>query len=332
MKTIEESSIYDVLPENFKSDEKIKTICQGVDPECGRVGNAAERPYLVGSEQIEASDSEWLDHLAFTFNDHIWSESWSLAQKKAWIVDSLKKKRRMGTGQNMRDIFESRGYNIDVKDCMNDPNIEPANFDLILNDQDITADLLEELDHIVSESKPVSRHYRIHQKRNGNIRLKYGMQGASLGWHDIVGNISGLAPAGEPTWHLISGTKMTVRKTVSKYYGCHQFEADGSTRVDYQLDLSKGLYVEIDGVSYFGSSFTGSLKSILTHENGFNGVSSSISSAEYPNNWIAGSVYLVNNRGKKVQEFYLPDAVWEQHNADQITIEVWINAEAEFRR
>lgn len=265
MKTIEESSIYDVLPENFKSDEKIKTICQGVDPECGRVGNAAERPYLVGSEQIEASDSEWLDHLAFTFNDHIWSESWSLAQKKAGIVDSLKKKRRMGTVAGLKDIFSSRGYDIIVSDCMSNPSLPPATFVLSLENQEITPELFSELNYIVEQSKPVSRSHSIGQKRSGNKNIYSASWGGSVIHNFSAGKL-------EPR-KIVEGVEIPLPTAVTDYSGTYGLKHDSSwiaisaDRVDTTKDF---IIQDTDGNMYITSTYiTASAVDIFTAANGF---------------------------------------------------------------
>ncbi len=265
MKNIEESSIYDVLPENFKSDEKIKTICQGIDPECGRVGNAAERPYLVGSEQIGTSDSEWLDHLAYTFNDHIWSKSWSLAQKKSWIVDSLKKKRRMGTIAGLKDIFSSRGYDITVSDCMSNPSLQPATFILSLENQEITPELFSELNYIVEQSKPVSRSHDIGQKRSGRKNIYSASWGGS-----VIHNFSGgkLEPR-----KVIEGTEILLPDSGVDYNGTYGLRHNNqwiSVSADL-IDTSKSFIIQdIDGNIYQSNNYiTASSVDIFTPENGF---------------------------------------------------------------
>lgn len=136
-------------------------------------------------------------------------------------------------------------------------------------------------------------------------------------------------PPPTPTWHLISGTEVTPTKTTAQYYNCHQFEVNGSTRLSGTLDITKGLFVEINGEAFFSPSFEGPLKTVLNASNGFPRATTSAWTTSYPNNWGAGGVYLVNNRSRSVQEWYLTDEMYEKFNNDEVTIRVWYNAEAE---
>ncbi len=136
-------------------------------------------------------------------------------------------------------------------------------------------------------------------------------------------------PPPTPTWHLISGTEVTPTKSGAQYYSCHQFEVNGSTRLSATLDLTKGLFVEINGEAFFSPSFEGSLKTVLNASNGFPRATTSSWTTSYPNNWGAGGVYLVNNRSRSVQEWYLTDEMYEKFSNDEVTIRVWYNAEAE---
>ncbi|QII37362.1 phage tail protein I [Rouxiella badensis] len=100
----------------------------------------------------------FLPYLAWAFSVDRWDEKWTAAEKRQAINSTFYIHRRKGTVAAIRRIIENLGYSMTLTEWWQiaDPR---GTFRLTVdvNEIGITADLINELERLISDAKPVSR-------------------------------------------------------------------------------------------------------------------------------------------------------------------------------
>lgn len=103
--------------------------------------------------------AKFLPYLAWAFSVDRWDETWTETAKRQAISDAFWIHQRKGTVAAIRRVIEGMGYAISVTEWWE--VADPAGtFRLAvdLNDIGITEDMLKDLERLIAETKPVSRH------------------------------------------------------------------------------------------------------------------------------------------------------------------------------
>jgi phage tail P2-like protein len=103
--------------------------------------------------------AKFLPYLAWAFSVDRWDETWTESEKRQEISDAFWIHQRKGTVAALRRVIEKMGYAISVTEWWE--VADPAGtFRLAvdLNDIGITYDMLKDLERLIEETKPVSRH------------------------------------------------------------------------------------------------------------------------------------------------------------------------------
>ncbi|WP_139531133.1 phage tail protein I [Klebsiella michiganensis] len=103
--------------------------------------------------------AKFLPYLAWAFSVDRWEEAWTETAKRQAISDAFWIHQRKGTVAAIRRVIEGMGYAISVTEWWE--VADPAGtFRLAvdLNDIGITEDMLKDLERLIAETKPVSRH------------------------------------------------------------------------------------------------------------------------------------------------------------------------------
>jgi len=102
-----------------------------------------------------------LPYLAWAFSVDRWDTSWSEASKRDVIATSFYVHNRKGTISALRRVVEPLGYLLEVIEWWEtEPEGTPGTFALKIGvlDKGITQEMYLELERLVDDAKPVSRH------------------------------------------------------------------------------------------------------------------------------------------------------------------------------
>ncbi|MFD0709946.1 phage tail protein I [Photorhabdus akhurstii] len=102
---------------------------------------------------------ELLPYLAWAWSVDRWDENWPVTTKREVIKNSLFLHKHKGTIGAIRRVVEPLGYFIQIKEWWQ-TNDAPGTFRLEIGvrESGITAEIFSELERLISDAKPVSRH------------------------------------------------------------------------------------------------------------------------------------------------------------------------------
>ncbi|MGE1480868.1 phage tail protein I [Escherichia coli] len=114
-----------------------------------------------------------LPWLAWSYSVDRWDDKWPEATKRAVIRDAYFIHCHKGTIGAIRRVVEPLGYLIEVREWWQ-LNEEPGTFRIVVGvlEQGITEEMYQELERLVADAKPASRHLTglaISLSTNGNI-------------------------------------------------------------------------------------------------------------------------------------------------------------------
>ncbi|HBY1678539.1 phage tail protein I [Klebsiella quasipneumoniae] len=102
---------------------------------------------------------KFLPYLAWAFSVDRWEETWSETVKRQAVSDAFWIHQRKGTVAAVRRVIETLGYNMTLQEWWE--VADPAGtfrLEIDLNDIGITESMIKELERIIGDAKPVSRH------------------------------------------------------------------------------------------------------------------------------------------------------------------------------
>lgn len=121
----------------------------------------------------EACPVKFLPYLAWAFSVDSWDENWSEEEKRSVIGEAFCLHQRKGTVAAIRRVVEKMGYSISIEEWWQ--VADPAGtfrLEIDVNDIGLTFRMLDELNRLINDAKPVSRHIsqlNIAAKVKGNI-------------------------------------------------------------------------------------------------------------------------------------------------------------------
>ncbi|EOF9240762.1 TPA: phage tail protein I [Klebsiella pneumoniae] len=102
---------------------------------------------------------KFLPYLAWAFSVDRWEETWSETAKRQAVSDAFWIHQRKGTVAAVRRVIETLGYSMTLQEWWK--VADPAGtfrLEIDLNDIGITEPMIKELERIIGDAKPVSRH------------------------------------------------------------------------------------------------------------------------------------------------------------------------------
>ena len=102
---------------------------------------------------------KFLPYLAWAFSVDRWEETWSETEKRRAVSDAFWIHQRKGTVAAVRRVIETLGYSMTLQEWWE--VADPAGtfrLEIELNDIGITEPMIKELERIIGDAKPVSRH------------------------------------------------------------------------------------------------------------------------------------------------------------------------------
>ncbi|WP_192870264.1 phage tail protein I [Klebsiella pneumoniae] len=116
---------------------------------------------------------KFLPYLAWAFSVDRWEETWSETEKRQAVSDAFWIHQRKGTVAAVRRVIETLGYSMTLQEWWE--VADPAGtfrLEIDLNDIGITESMIKELERIIGDAKPVSRHISY-------LTLSSGSQGSA---------------------------------------------------------------------------------------------------------------------------------------------------------
>ncbi|EPG2412694.1 phage tail protein I [Klebsiella pneumoniae] len=102
---------------------------------------------------------KFLPYLAWAFSVDRWEETWSEKEKRQAVSDAFWIHQCKGTVAAVRRVIETLGYSMTIQEWWE--VADPAGtfrLEIDLNDIGITESMIKELERIIGDAKPVSRH------------------------------------------------------------------------------------------------------------------------------------------------------------------------------
>ena len=128
----------------------------------------------------------FLPYLAWAFSVDRWDEGWTESVKRQVVKDAFYIHQHKGTTSAVRRVVEPFGFLIRIIEWWQTGEA-PGTFrlDIGVQDQGITEDTYLELERLISDAKPCSRHRHVHQSADQRPALGGSRQ---LSWrrnHDL---------------------------------------------------------------------------------------------------------------------------------------------------
>ncbi|HDU1478198.1 TPA: phage tail protein I [Klebsiella pneumoniae] len=102
---------------------------------------------------------KFLPYLAWAFSVDRWEETWSETEKRQAVSEAFWIHQRKGTVAAVRRVIENLGYSMTLQEWWE--VADPAGtfrLEIDLNEMGITESMIKELERIIGDAKPVSRH------------------------------------------------------------------------------------------------------------------------------------------------------------------------------
>ena len=134
---------------------------------------------------------KFLPYLAWAFSVDRWEETWTETAKRQAVSEAFWIHQRKGTVAAVRRVIETLGYSMTLQEWWE--VADPAGtfrLEVDLNDIGITETMIKELERIIGDAKPVSRHI-------SQLTLSVSIQGvASIGAAITDGEVITVFPSG----------------------------------------------------------------------------------------------------------------------------------------
>lgn len=160
MKTIEDISLKDLLPQGIGADAAVQAAARSIDPQLQTIGRTTDGVAVYAN--IGALTHEMLDALAVQFDAINWKDSWSRELKVSILKTIIANKRKVGTMKAVRDAIESLGNNAQIVEWFNEtPQGEPHTFKIYLLYGGNQTEVSEDISRAINLAKPARSHYTI---------------------------------------------------------------------------------------------------------------------------------------------------------------------------
>lgn len=181
MKTLQDITLDDLLPDSISSDQQVKQSAEAIDPELKTVSGFL----LLGA--VLANVDKLTDHIAYSFDLTTWRDYWPLSQKRQVAKTVVAQKCRMGTLSAVKKVLESLGSAVSITEWwQKTPKGTPHTFEVVASIGDISgglsANAQEDFFRLLDEAKPVRSHYTftVVQSLLGNLQVSGTIRSASF--------------------------------------------------------------------------------------------------------------------------------------------------------
>lgn len=116
---------------------------------------------IVRVTRVDDAPAEFLPYLAWEVSVDRWSDEWPEETKRQVIRESFYVHKRKGTISSLRRVVEPFGYLLKVVEWFQEVPPGPRGtfrLDIGVNNQGITEEVYLELERLIADTKPLSRH------------------------------------------------------------------------------------------------------------------------------------------------------------------------------
>lgn len=185
MKTLQDITLGDLLPDSISSDQQVKQSAEAIDPELKTVSGFL----LLGAvlANVDKLTSTQLGHIAYSFDLTTWRDYWPLSQKRQVAKTVVAQKCRMGTLSAVKKVLESLGSAVSITEWwQKTPKGAPHTFEVVASigaiSGGLSANAQEDFFRLLDEAKPVRSHYTFTavQSLLGNLQVSGSIRSASF--------------------------------------------------------------------------------------------------------------------------------------------------------
>lgn len=184
MKTLQDITLGDLLPDSISSDQQVKKSAEAIDPELKTVSGFL----LLGAvlANVDKLTSTQLDHIAYSFDLTTWRDYWPLSQKRQVAKTVVAQKCRMGTLSAVKKVLESLGSAVSITEWwQKTPKGAPHTFEVVASIGDISrrpeCQRSGRLFHTAGRGKTCSQSLHIHRRSVASWKFT-GFRNDSLGF------------------------------------------------------------------------------------------------------------------------------------------------------
>lgn len=176
MKTLEEISLLDILPDSVSRDATVQAIAKAVDPQLKFISVNVDAPAIYSN--IDKLPGDILDHLAVQYDVATWRDYWNLATKRSVIKTAIADKRIVGTVAAVENAIKSLGSSAKIVEWwQTTPKGTPHTFKIYISLNDVEGTVTEQMQEdiilLIDAAKPKRSHYDMILTRaiNGGIGI-----------------------------------------------------------------------------------------------------------------------------------------------------------------
>lgn len=162
MKTIDNISLKDTIPDSIGKDEQVKAAIKAIDPKLQGVAISTDASYIYSN--IDKLSSLALDHLALQYDVDAWRDSWDIAMKRSVLKTAIMDKRKKGTLSAVREAVSSLGGSATIREWwQSNPKGTPHTFTINVSlpkiDGVLGEQMQDDLIALIDGAKPARSHY-----------------------------------------------------------------------------------------------------------------------------------------------------------------------------
>jgi len=162
MKTLDDISLSDVLPDSIAHDAKVSAAASAIDPYLAAVASGRELPAIYAS--LSRLVGVQLDHIAKQWDVSVWRESWPDDVKRSVLSTAIIDKRKKGTVSAVKGALASISSIATIEDWwQKSPKGTPHTFTVYATISDMEGTLdsetQEDLLALIDDNKPLRSHY-----------------------------------------------------------------------------------------------------------------------------------------------------------------------------
>lgn len=162
MKTINDISLRDTIPDSIAKDKKVSSAIAAIDPQLHAIAKRTETPSIYYN--IDNLTSEQLDILAWQFDLSTWREKWNIAIKRSVLKTAIRDKSKNGTLSAVRQAVASIGSAASITEWWQEnPKGEPHTFKVQVAmakiEGQLQDDTIEDIMSLIDYAKPLRSHY-----------------------------------------------------------------------------------------------------------------------------------------------------------------------------
>lgn len=170
MKTINDISLRDTIPDSIAKDDKISSAIAAIDPQLHAIAKRTETPSIYYN--IDNLTSDQLDNLAWQFDLSTWREKWDVAIKRNVLKTAIKIKSKNGTLSAVKEAIASLGSAAIIKEWWQEQETDgkgnivkgtPHTFKVLVSLGEVKGQLQTEVQEdvmsLIDYAKPLRSHY-----------------------------------------------------------------------------------------------------------------------------------------------------------------------------